>query len=86
MGDICGFEDICRAAAIMTTKFAPNQTCRYRFNDQSIADTINRRRGDFIDQLKLTEALNNRKLTKLVCCQVDFTPTLYQGEIINLSM
>ena len=77
MGDICGFEDICRAAAVMMIKFAPNQTCQDRFNAQSIAETINKRRGHFIDQLKLTKALHNRKLrdilAKLCFGQIEFT-------------
>jgi len=77
MGDIGGFEDTIRAAAVMMIKFAPNQTCEYRFNAHSIAETINKRRGDFIDQLKLTEALKNRKLrdilTKLFFGQIEFT-------------
>jgi len=77
MGDIHGFEDICRAAAAMMIKFAPSQTYQDRFNAQSIAETINKRRGDFIDQLKLTEALKNRKLrdilTKLFFGQIEFT-------------
>jgi hypothetical protein len=77
MGDIDGFEDLCRAAAIMMIKFAPNQTCQDRFNAQSIAEIINTRRGDFIDQSKLTEALKNRKLrnilAKLYFGQIEFT-------------
>lgn len=66
MSDIGGIEDIIRAAAVMMIKFAPNQTCEGRFNAQSIAEDLNSRRGEFIDQSKLTGALKNLSLRNIL--------------------
>ena len=64
MSEIGGFEDIFKAAAIMMIKFAPNQVNTDRFIAQSIAESIKKRRGELIDQLKVTKPLKKYKTAK----------------------